>query len=114
MNTCPTCQPTSYQVKDGFTGGGSQRMRWLPVARLPGYGQASRTQALKMYVDRLNFRRVARLLGLHHHTVINWINAIADHRSAAPPVPPHVETVEMGELSTFVTTKKRSLYRDLA
>jgi len=113
MDMCPKCKQPRYQVKDGLTGAGSQRMRcracghrYTPQRKPVGYADAVRTQALKMYVDGLNFRRIARLLGVHHQTVINWVTAAAERVPAAPPVPSQVETVEMDELYTFVTTKK--------
>ena len=80
--------------------------RYTPVAKPLGYSEDIRTQALKMYVDGLNFRRIARLLGVHHQTVINWVNARANTLPNVPPVPPQVETVEMDELYTFVNAKK--------
>lgn len=113
MNTCPKCQQARYQVKDGFTSAGSQRIRcracgyrYTPAAKPLGYTADVRQQALKMYVDGLNFRRIARLLGLHHQTVINWVNAAAARLPDAPPTPPQVETVEMDELYTFIKAKK--------
>ncbi len=114
MITCPNCQQTHDQVKDGFTSTGSQRMRcracgqrYTPRAKPLGYPQDLRTQALKMYVDGLTFRRFARLLGVHHQTVMNWVNAAAAQIPEAPPVPAQVETVELDELYTFVKTKKK-------
>ena len=113
MNTCTKCQLTCYQVKDGFTRAGSQRVRcgscghrYTPVAKPLGYSEAIRSQALKMYVDGLNFRRIAHLLNVHHQTVINWVNARTAELPEAPPVPTQVDTVEMDELYTFVKTKK--------
>lgn len=78
------------------------------MAKALGYAANIRTQAVKMYVDGLNFRRIARLLGVHHQTVINWVNAAAEYVPAAPPVPSEVETVEMDELYTFIKTKKKN------
>ncbi len=40
-----------------------------------------------MYVDGMNFRRIARTLGVAHRSVINWVNAHADHLPDHPPVP---------------------------
>ncbi len=65
-----------------------------------------RTQALKMYVDGLNFRRIARLLGVHHQTVINWVNAAAERVPEAIPAPATAETVELDELYTLIAQKK--------
>ncbi len=81
--------------------------RYTPVPKPLGYSADMRTQALKMYVDGLNFRRIARLLGVHHQTVINWVNAHAKRVPDAPPLPSQVATVEMDELYTFVQTKKK-------
>lgn len=113
MFPCPVCHHTRYQVKDGLTGAGSQRVRcracgtrYTPDAKPRGYAPDLRTQALKLYVDGMNFRRIARQLGVHHQSVINWVNAAADHLPSAPPVPEQVEIVELDELFTFVQRKK--------
>ncbi len=113
MQTCPKCAQGRYHVKDGFTSAGSQRMRcracgyrYTPTPKPAGYAADVRTQALNMYVDGLNFRRIARLLGIHHQTVINWVNAAAEHVPAAVPTPSTAETVELDELFTFVGQKK--------
>ncbi len=116
MWTCPNCHQTRYQVKDGLTGAGSQRVRcracgkrYTPVPKPQGYADNIRTQALKLYVDGLNFRRIARILGVHHQSVINWVNAAADHLPETPPAPAEAETVELDELYTFVGKKKPRL-----
>ena len=113
MYTCPHCTQTRYQVKDGLTGAGSQRVRcracgkrYTPSPKIAGYTTDMRVQALKMYVDGLNFRRIARLLGVHHQTVINWVNAAAERVPEAVPRPTDADTVELDELYTFVGQKK--------
>ena len=113
MMTCPKCAQTRSQVKDGFTSAGSQRIRcqacgyrYTPTPKGTGYASDLRTQALKLYVDGLNFRRIARLLGVHHQTVINWVNAAADRVPDATPMPTTSDTVELDELYTFVGQKK--------
>jgi hypothetical protein len=58
-----------------------------------------------MYLDGLNFRRIGRLLGVHHTSVMNWVTAQAAVVDDAP-VPEQVETVEMDELFTFRGSKK--------
>lgn len=107
------CQQTRYQVKDGLTGAGSQRRRcracgkrYTANAKAHGYGPEVRAQAVKLYVDGMNFRRIARQLDVHHQSVINWVNVAADALPDAPPVPEQVETVELDELYTFVGRKK--------
>lgn len=58
-----------------------------------------------MYVDGINFRRIGRILGVHHTSVMNWVNAYAETVDEAP-VPESVETVEMDEVYTYVGRKK--------
>lgn len=113
MYTCPQCQQTRYQVKDGVTGAGSQRVRCRACGRRYtanpkpiGCANDLRSQALKMYVDGLNFRRIARLLGVHHQSVINWLNAAAARLPDTLPAPNDAEPVELDELYTFVAHKK--------
>jgi len=64
-----------------------------------------RRQAVKMYVDGINLRRIARHLGIHHRTVSLWIKASAASLPEAP-VPQEVKTAEMDELFTFIGNKK--------
>lgn len=113
MFTCPKCQQTRYQIKDGLTGSGNQRVRcrpcghrYTPTPKPHGYSAELRTQALKLYVDGLNFRRIARVLGVHHQTVINWVNTVTDQLSDTVPAPTEAATVELDELYTFVAQKK--------
>ena len=76
-----------------------------------GYNLALRRQALKLYVDGMNFRRIARHLEVNHQTVINWVNQAAANLPA-PPLPKErqseksVDTLELDELYTFVSQKK--------
>ena len=64
-----------------------------------------RQQAIRMYLDGMNFRRIGRQLGVDHVSVMNWVKAYAETIDEAP-VPESVDTVEMDELYTFVGSKK--------
>lgn len=75
------------------------------------YSDALRRQALKLYVDGINFRRIARHLGVDHKTIINWVNAQIAQLPEAPN-PDDVNNAEMDELFTFVESKKTSLCDD--
>lgn len=59
-----------------------------------------------MYLEGLGFRRIGRLLGVDHVSVMNWVNARAETITDTPPVPEQVDTVEMDELYTFIGSKK--------
>jgi transposase-like protein len=72
---------------------------------MQGYSDDIRKQAIQLYVDGMNMRRIARTLGLHHRTVSLWIKASAA-KSPAAPVPKEVKTAEMDELFTFIGDKK--------
>ena len=70
-----------------------------------------RHQALKLYVDGTNLRRIARHLDVNPQTVANWVNAAAT-KLPAPPLPQErhtevaAEVLELDELHTFVSEKK--------
>lgn len=113
MSTCPACQETDQQVKNGRQSSGSQRYlchrcgrRYTPEPKASGYPAQMRIQAARMYVDGMNLRRIARHLGVVHQTVANWMAAHADALPETAPVPPTVETAELDELFTFVGAKK--------
>jgi transposase len=62
-------------------------------------------QAIRMYVDGLNLRRIARHLGVNHQSVANWVNAYSAQLPSAPQ-PAGVDIIEMDEVYTFVGEKK--------
>ena len=104
MNPCPYCQTTTKQRKIGRTKAGSQRYRCLhcgrrytPEPKMPGYAPQTRQQAVKLYSDGMNFRRIARHLGVSHQSVINWVNAYSAQLPSQPPYPDDVGVVELDE-----------------
>ena len=112
MNTCPRCHQTTRQNKAGKTECGSQRIRcmhcgskYTPEPKQHGYSDEMRKQAVQMYVDGINLRRIARHFGIHHRTVSLWVQASAASLPEAP-VPKEVKTAEMDELFTFIGNKK--------
>ena len=119
--TCPACGQTHRQTKAGKTPCGSQRYQYFhckrfytPAPKAHGYPRDLHLLALRMYLEDGNFRRIARLLGVHHQTVINWVNAshaALKERGTTPPQPDTVETAELDELWTFVGSKKTVLPR---
>jgi transposase len=112
MPKCPHCQKTEHQHKTGKTEAGTQRYRCMfcnrkysPEPKQQGYPDEIRKQALQMYVDGMNFRRIGRHLGLHHRTVSLWVKAYAANLTDLP-MPEEVKTAEMDELFTFIGDKK--------
>lgn len=76
------------------------------MPKVPGYDEQTRQQAVKLYSDGMNFRRIARHLGVSHQSVINWVNAYSVQLPNRPPQPNNVGVVELDELYTFIGTKK--------
>lgn len=115
MKECPRCQKSDEQVKGGRMSSDSQRYhckdhgcKYTPKPKERGYEDALHVQVHRMYLDGMNFRRIARHLGMVHQTVINWITAEADRLPAQTPQP---ETVELVELFTFIGGTKPRLRR---
>lgn len=116
MMKCPHCARTEQQVKVGCNRSGSQRYmcqvcrrKYTPVPKTHGYPSSLRQQAVEMYVDGLNFRRIGRILKVSHQTVANWVSEQADRLPDEPPIPSgQMEVNEMDELFTFVGQKKTS------
>lgn len=66
-----------------------------------------RQQAIKLYVDGMNYRRIGRFLGVDHKTVMHWVKAHTDQLPPAP-VPDDLNNAELDELFTYVEQKKTS------
>ena len=62
-------------------------------------------QAVQMYVDGMNFRRIARHLGVSHQTVAGWIKQYSE-KLPNPPMPEEVSTAELDEVFSFIGHKK--------
>jgi transposase-like protein len=114
MSQCPHCGATEEQTTYGRTARGSQRFKcracvrvYTPDALPLGYGDEVKREAVRLYLEGTNFRRIGRILGVNHQSVINRVNSY--HASLPPARRPVAapETLEMDELFTFVGSKKR-------
>jgi len=77
---CPHCQSPHRQIKWGRTPAGSQKIRchdcgriYTPAPKRTGHPQETRLEAIRLYRAGLNCRAVARSLGVHHQSVVNWL-----------------------------------------
>ncbi len=77
-----------------------------------GYSDDVKRQCLKMYVNGMGFRAIERVTGVHHTTVITWVNQVGQLLPDAydPELLP--EVAELDELETFVGSKKQDLAVD--
>ena len=108
---CPACAATTRHTRAGFIRCSTQRLHcrrfYTLQPKKKGYSPQVRQAAVRMYVDGINFRRTARLVGVAPQTVVNWVN---DACETLPPhaTPAHAQTVEMDGLYTYLAHKKTS------
>ena len=94
MSQCPYCQSSQLQIKSGINASGSQRFRcrlcdriYTPEPAINCYPDDIRQQAVKLYLEGTNLRRIGRILGVVHQSVANWISAYhASLPAATKPV----------------------------
>lgn len=113
---CPHCQSRLRQAKWGRTDCGSQKYHcpacqkvYVAEPKAHGLPAPVRQQAVRMSLDGINQRRIARLLSVSPQSVANWLKAYHARLQAQypqTPQPAQAETVELDELYTFVGSKK--------
>lgn len=113
MIHCPHCSSSEQQTKSGHTRTGSQRYRckdceriYTPEPKPLGYPEETKREAVRLYLEGTNFRRIGRVLGVNHQSVVNWVNAYHAGLPAAERAVAQPETLEMDELFPFVGSKK--------
>ncbi len=112
---CPRCRQTSNQIKAGKNKSGSQRWRcksceknYTPAPYPNGYSKDIKISALRLYLEGNSLRGIGRLLNIHHQSVANWLEDLADRLPPAP-LPDDVEIGELDELFTSIQGKKRDI-----
>ena len=61
---------------------------------------------LRMYVNGMGFRGIERVTGVHHTTVITWVEQVGELLPDAYDPDTIPEVGELDELETFVGAKK--------
>ncbi|MCA1565720.1 MAG: hypothetical protein LC803_08805 [Acidobacteria bacterium] len=114
MSQCPHCASTEAQTKAGHTHTGSQRYKcracvrfYTPEPKPLGYPEETKREAVRLYLEGTNFRRIGRILSVNHQSVVNWVNAYHAALPEAEPSPSTPAVVELDKLFTFVGSKKR-------
>src|ERR671933_184376 len=105
MIQCHHCASAEQQIKSGYTRTGSQRHKckecrriYTPEPKLLGYPDETRREAVRLYLEGTNFRRIGCLLSVNHQSVVNWVNAYHAALPAAEVTAAAPETLEMDEL----------------
>lgn len=78
----------------------------MPEPKARGYSDAVRQQAVKLFVDGMNYRRIGRQLGVDHVTVMNWVRDQAHLTPALPSAATTESVLEMDELFSHVAPKR--------
>jgi IS1 family transposase len=117
MSRSPHCQATEDQPTHGRTPRGSRRYKcrfcqrvYTPEPLPLGYSDETKREAVGHYLEGINFRRIGRILGANHQSVINRVNAYHANLPAAEQPVAKPETLETDELFTLVGSKKRAAY----
>lgn len=116
---CPKCGSDKRQAKAGRSPFGSLRLHchacdkdYAPHPKKHGYPASVRQEAVRLYVEGLSLRRIARILGVNHQSVANWITTYqATLQASGETTLPEGEvascdTVELDEVYTFVGCKR--------
>jgi len=113
MSQCPHCASSEQQTKSGHTRTGSQRYKckecqriYTPEPKPLGYPEETKREAVRLYLEGTNFRRIGRGLGVNHQSVVNWVNSYHASLPAPEQAIAAPETLEMDELFTFIGSKK--------
>lgn len=113
---CPKCKSTNY-CKDGKALG---RQRYLcrkcryryTVKRAKGRAdEATKRQALQLYLEGLGFRSIGRILNFSNVTILNWIRSFG--KKITQIQNPHAaKVIEIDEMHTYIGSKKQLLDMD--
>lgn len=109
---CPKCQSTNIN-KNGLKRGKQNHIckdcgrQFIDVYSPTGYPEEIKRQCLHLYVEGNGFRRIERLTGVCHNTVINWVKAAAQSLPQDPDYQEIPEVSQVDELQTYVGKKNR-------
>ena len=81
-------------------------MNYTPEPYLNGYNKDKKITALRLYLEGNSMRGIGRLLNIHHQTVANWLEELADKLPPAP-LPENVEVGELDEMYTSIQGKDK-------
>jgi transposase-like protein len=109
---CPECKSTLVN-KNGHKAGKQNHIcvdcgrQFIDCYKIhQGDGEEIKKECLLMYVNRMGFRAIERIKGVHHTSIINWVKQVGEllPNAYSPETVPLVG--ELDELETFVGSKK--------
>ncbi len=112
---CPKCK-SSQKKKNGLRRGKQSfkckrcGYQYVENPTSGAYPPEVKQLCLKMYLNGMGFRGIARVTEIDHTTIINWVEEAAESLSDEPPDSEIPEITEIDELQTFVGNKKNKLW----
>lgn len=119
---CRHCPSEKDVAKCGFNRNGTQSFRCSACGRrmtvdrrARGTSPDKRALGLQAVYEGVGFRGAARLVGVHHQSIINWVEAAhrklqeqeQQSQKLQPGEPPLVAILELDEQWTYLDKKKR-------
>mgnify|MGYP005849420943 CR=1 FL=1 len=86
QSKCETAQEREARVRSRRWKRQRCGYRYTPEPKGHRYDQAVHTQAIRPYVDRLSYRRIARQLRVSYQSVVNWCRAPSASLPAQAPL----------------------------
>ena len=114
---CPDCQSINIK-KNGLKRGKQNHIcsdcgrQFIDVYSERGYPQEIKKHCLHLYLEGNGFRRIERLTGVSHNTVINWVKEAGNSLSTEPDYAEIPEIAQIGELHTYIGKKKQNMAVD--
>lgn len=112
---CSKCQ-SSQTKKNGFRRG-KQSFRckdcgyqYVDNPKPRAYPAEVKQLCLKMYLNGMGFRAIARVTEIDHTKIINWVKEQGQELSDDPGEKEIPEITELDELQTFVGCKKNKFW----
>ena len=108
---CPQCHSQECR-KIGLSR--HKRQRWQCKQCKRTFGDADlrlvdplkKAKALQMYTEGIAARRIERLEGVSHNSVLNWVREEVQSKALEPVPEQQLGTVEIDEMWSFVGSKK--------
>ena len=112
---CPHCK-SSKKKKNGFRRGKQCYQckdcgcQYVENPKPRSYSNEVKQLCLKMYLNGMGFRAIARVTDIDHATIINWVKEKGKTLSDEPQEDELPEITEIDELQTFVGRKKNKFW----
>ena len=113
--SCPRCNSSEYK-KNGFRRGKQSYLckqcgrQFIDNPISSGYHDSIKELCLKMYLNGLGFRAIARIMNICHSTIIEWVKKVAQNLSPEIMDEEIPEITEIDELQTFVGHKTNKVW----